>query len=679
MKSASTPERTEEILYDIVGGSRSKPVAKLEYSQDQGSSFTEFDDIKTIDYSTSNNSNQYSKFLLVPPAKTMGASFDNKEEKYSPGSGGEFDGVLKRNLLVKPSFGYQMQDETEYTQSIAASSYSILYHTKVSGSSIVNDIVSASSFTNLPGVTDSWLFYDGQNYDSGTYSPEGYWLSTVKNYTDPFNTLELIKLTMTSTTTDVHVYYRSSDIQNDLTNNTKSFTSLGECAVGVNNFTLPDIKDRYFQIAIVFDTSIWGVGDISDISVTYTTRYEFFEAGQYLVDNPTFTSSFGSYGASISARDKFKKALETKVSSPSYTSSTDVAKIIRDAADRSGIPHFDGVELIADTGYTVIIADDDNFKNINALKLFNECMTYLNWKNNDYRLELNTDGQLQLVIKDSTVSTADWQLDYRYNLLSLSKQYESENLTQRITVLSKSHTVNAETQLATATYNTTQTGTTLSWANDAIYKRIEVDVNSGDGVFTLNVTENDSINFDITGTSIDVTVTVFGDELQASPPNVGESIYWNNQENKDGITHQVINRLIQSDDEARDVAKSLTDTYGNPEFVVTARLPYNPLLELGDRLLIWEKYTNTNTIYRVDSINVSYSANGASLYQTLKLTDLGTDMTDVNWDRNNVINGGTQEGVDDIDRDSGYIWDQGLGLVDEDTNDYSNRKEVQFS
>ena len=679
MKNASTQARTEYILFDAVGGSMAKPIAKLQYSQDQGESFNEFQDIKTINFNTGNNSNQYSKFILVPPAKTMSAGFDNKEEKYSPGGTGEFADVLKRNLLVKPSFGYEMLDTSEIGESFAVSNYLTLYHTKIFGSTIVNDVASASSFTNLPGITDSWSFYDGLNYDAGTYQPEGYYLSAIKDYKDSFNSLALTQLSMVSDNDDITVYYRSSDVQSDLSDNTESFTSLGSLSVGTNDLVLPDIKDRFFQFAIVFSTGQWGLGSISNINITFETNYEYFEAGQFLVDKPSFSSTFGSYTASVSCRDKFKKALETEVTSPSYTSSTDVAKIIRDTADRVGLDHFSGSELIPDSGFTVTIADDDNFKNTKAIDLFNECMTYLNWKNNNYRLELNSEGSLQLVIKTSTVNNADWQLDYRSNLTSVSKAYESDNLLQRITILSKEHTTEAETQLATQNYTSVQSGTTLSWANDSIYKRIDVVVNSGDGVFTLNITANDSINFDIDGTVIDVDVTVYGGELKTSQPFVGESIYYQNAEFFDGITKKIINRLVQSDIEAGGMAKSLTDLFGNPEFVVTATIPYNPLLELGDRLLIWEKYTNTKTIFRVDNMSLPYAAQNASMYMTVKLTDLGSDFENLNWDRHNVINGGTQPGVDDIFFDKGLLWDQGLGLVNEDTTDYSDKKQVEFN
>lgn len=678
MKSASTNDRTEYILYDAVGGSRSKPIAKLDYSQDQGSSFTEFEDIENISYSASNNNKQYSKFIQVPPAHTMNATFNNKGQKYSPGAGGTFSNILTRNLLVRPSFGYQMLDTTETSTSFTVTNYNTLYHTKIVGSTIKNDITSAGSFTALPSITEGWYFYDGLLYDSGTYSPEGYYLSNVVDFKDTFGSLELTKLIMTSDSDNIHVYYRSSDIQNVLTANTESFTYLSELAIGVNTLTLPNIEDRYFQFAIVFDTGTWGTGTVSSISFSYTSSYEYFDAGQFLVDRPSWSSSFGNYKVSVSARDKFKRALETKVTCPSYTSAIDVAKIIRDVADRCGLIHNNGVELIADTGSTVTISNDDNFKDTKALDIFNEVMVYINWLNNNYRLELTTDGYLQLVIKDGSIDNAEWVIDYRSNLLNVSKSEISDNLLQRITVLQKSHSVNPEIELVTQNYITTQSSVDLTWTNKALYKRVDVVVNSGNGVFSLEATENQKITFSITGTIIDIDVTVYGAELQSTPPYIGESIYYPNSKYNDGITFEIINRLAQTDDECRDIAKSLTDKYGNPNYEVNCSIPFNPLIELGDRVLIFEKYTFTKTIYRIDNISLSYSANGASCYMDLSLTDLGSELDNFVWDRNYFINGGiSQDNYFYYDKCG--IWDFDLGLINEDTQDYENLKHVTFS
>ncbi len=105
----------------------------------------------------------------------------------------------------------------------------------------------------------------------------------------------------------------------------------------------------------------------------------------------------------------------------------------------------------------------------------------------------------------------------------------------------------------------------------------------------------------------------------------------------------------------------------------------NPLLEVGDFILLWERYTNTNTIYRIDKIGISFNASGAAMYQTLQLTDTGIEYTNIVWDRHNYINGGLETGVDDREWDKGTVWDQDLGpQVSEDTTDYTYLEKVRI-
>ncbi|NHZ84323.1 MAG: hypothetical protein GWP19_00390 [Planctomycetia bacterium] len=678
MKSASTNDRTEFILYDILGGARSKPLAKIEYYDENTSTWIEFADIKNLSLGKSNVNKQYGKFILVPPSNTLSAGIDNKESKYSPGTGNEFDGVLQRNLKVRVWNGYEITQGEISDYVFSPSSYERLYHSQVLGNKIYSDIDQNDSFLNLPDITDSWVFYGDGTYGDYNYQNEGYFLSDIIEFDSD---VALKFLLIDSDSTKIDIWYRASNTSTDLSGNSEAFTLLGSTISGTKTFTLPFVTDKYFQIAIVFHTGEWESGYVENIKIQYTDITEYFSEGEYLLDDPSFSANHGNYSASFSARDKFKKAFETQINTPDY-SSQDVAEVIRDIVDRMGIEHNDGNELIADTGYTVTISTDDTFKNIKAIDALNECMLYLNSKNINYRLELNDNGYLQLVLKDTTVNNADWQIDYRWTGLSISKKYESDKLLQRVTIMSESHTVDEEIQLATQNY-TTAGNKTLSWSGDAIYKRITITEGSGnDAVFTLTKTELDSIELNIsTGSIIDITVTIDGDKLTAGFIGyAGEDIYYNNQKNYEGFTQRIINRLIQSDEESRVFAEKLIDIYGNPEFKVTIRLPANPLLELGDKLLIWEKYTNTKTIYRIDKISLSYNAEGARYYQTLQLSDMGSDLDNFQWDRHNVLNGGMYEGIDDLKWDTGLLWDQDLGInVTEDTTDYENTRKVLFT
>ena len=60
------------------------------------------------------------------------------------------------------------------------------------------------------------------------------------------------------------------------------------------------------------------------------------------------------------------------------------------------------------------------------------------------------------------------------------------------------------------------------------------------------------------------------------------------------------------------------------------------------------------------------------LVDTLILKDRGFDFGDYIWDRN-----GLTEGINDVQYDKGFVWDQDLSLTGSDTNTYP--KKVRFT
>lgn len=651
MKQASTQALTEYILYDIVNGSSAQPTAKVEYKNDAGS-WIEFADVEAVSVSNTNVNREYGRFKLIPGSNTASLSLDNFDSKYSPNTGNDFDGVLIRNREIRPSLGYVLPVTSESTYTYAGTGLTKWY-TNESAGTITSQDTTTDSFDALPGITESWDIYGTGLYGTATYTPEAYFLSEVITF-DRFD--ELQSLNVTADNVNLEVWYRSSLNKAQLDDNIISFTSLGNTIVGSQEYDLLSLTDRYFQFCIVWSTGHYGAGSVTAVSIDYIGKYERFDQGVFYLDDPTFSVSYGNYKCSAGARDLFKKSYETNVTCPSYTSSTDVAEIMRDVCDRCGIAHNDGTELIANTGYIITIADDDNFKNVKAIDILDECMFYLNAKDTNYRLE-RYDEYARLVIKDDDLTEADWQLDYRFNLFTLSKRYVSNKLLQRITVLNEDEVVDPEIQLTTNGYTVDATGQDLSWSNDAMYIRIET---SGTGTLTLNYVDlaNNLINIDVSGISGTFTVNVFGCELSnARSAYFGSSVYYDNSQTFDGITHKITNRLIQSDAEAKDIAEGVMALYGNPSFEITATINCNPLLELGDKLIIWEKTSNTNSLFRVDNISIPFSANGASLKQTIKLTDLGIPaITNYIWDRNGVTTGSS-----DFNYDKGLLLDQDLG------------------
>jgi hypothetical protein len=200
----------------------------------------------------------------------------------------------------------------------------------------------------------------------------------------------------------------------------------------------------------VWATGEWSAatGYITALAINYTDTAEYFSQGEYLLDDPSFNSSTGSYSASVSGRDYMKRAFETKVSMPSITA-VDIVTVIRWACDRAQIPYTSLTLPLL--GELVTVSDADNFKDTSARDIIDQCLGYIvGVVDNNYRLVVDDDGYLTLILKPDTATIADYVMDYRSNIFSMSKGYTSNNLLQRMTIMQKDHTVGAETQLATA-------------------------------------------------------------------------------------------------------------------------------------------------------------------------------------------------------------------------------------
>lgn len=658
MLSASTEARREFILYEAVDGSAAKPLAGMKYLNDLG--VKEWaEDITQISVSKGSRNKQYGKFLLMPPVFTLGVSMQNKDEKYSPG--GALEDVLALNRKCYPYFGYITDSAVNTAKSFTLAAARQFYHTMVSGQTIISHISNVSpaltSFKQLPGITDDWTLYNDGTYDDGDYAPAGYYESAVLRLRDMYFGNAPKTITVTSTTAKVDVYYRMSVRQDNLENNVTSFTLLGTCAAGVNTWAMPTITNqRYIQIALVFNDDLYGESAASALGLVYDDYSELFEQGEYLLDSPSFSSQRGNYTASFSGRDNLKRALETKISTPDIASSYDISTIIRNIATRAKIPWT--TASIPLSGHTTSAAD--GYTNRKAIDALEECVQYLNTFD-DYRLWLDTNGNLTLGIKSTDVTGADWVANYRYNAKALTKSKTSDMLLQRVMVSNDDMSLDAESQLATAHYTTAGTKT-LTWVNPSMSKRWEVVVNSGNAVIAYVSNTGTEMVFNITGTSIDVDITVHGCEVNTPPAYYAEEFNSDNFEIGVGITYEIVNRYLTGT-EAEDLAARMCAEYGTPDYTVTVELPLNPLIELNDRLLILEKNTNTKTIYVVESISHQFAAKGSSAKTSLSLRDIGFDFENYVYDRAQIT------GFSNMVYDTGFIYDYDIWPAD-DTDTY---------
>lgn len=665
MLAATSDERREFILYDATDGSAAHPLAGMKFLNDSG--VEEWaDDITQLTVSKGNRNKKYGKFMLMPPVFTLGVSMANKDEKYSPG--GALEAILALNRKLYPYFGYITDTAVDTAKSFTLASARQFYHTVISGVTITSSAGNVSpamtTFKQLPGITDDWPIYDAETYDDSFYAPAGYYESQILRIRDIFLGAQPKQITVTSTTAKIDVYYRISSRQDLLEANTPTFVLLGTCAVGVNTWTFPAItNERYIQLALVFNDDLYGESAASALGLVYEDYSELFEQGEYLLDSPTFSSQRGNYTVSFSGRDNLKRALETKISTNDIASTYDISTIIRNIATRAKIPWT--ATTIPLSGHTITAAD--GYTNRKAMDAFEECLQYLNTFD-DYRLWLDTDGYLTLGIKSTDVTGADWVANYRYNAKALTKSKTSDMLLQRVVVSNDDMTLGPEIQLATSNYTTTGTKT-LSWANPSMSKRWEVVVNSGDAVVTYVSNTGTQMVFSITGTSIDVDITVHGCEINTPPACYAEEFNSTQFEDGVGITHEIVNRYLTGD-AAADLAARMCAEYGTPEYTVSVELPLNPIVELNDRLLIMEKNTNTKTIYVVEGISHSFSAKGASAKTSLTLRDIGFNFENYVYDRGDIV------GFSDMLYDNGFVYDYDLWPED-DTSTYPH--DVDFA
>ncbi|KKM17097.1 hypothetical protein LCGC14_1679200 [marine sediment metagenome] len=676
MKDASTQAKTEEIFLDFVSGSTSNPVARLKAIDDDGDSVI-LSDIENLNISKSGVDNRYNVFSLIPPSATFSSSVDNFASTYSPDTGNAFDGLLTRNRLYTPFLGYESCITTENLTS--AQTFTAItddeYHTQIISDKVFNDITSASTAPDVKGIL--FITYGDANYGSFNYQPEGYFK------TDPIEIVNagitsIKSLTITSDTTLIDVYLRSSNDSVDILQ--KDFVKIGSTSSGTSTITHTATTNIFVQYAFVWVTGEWSstTGFIEDMIINFDQIGDLFNQGDYLGNDPSFSVSNGNYKASTSGSDFFRRALETNISTTAYTAA-EMSTVIEDIADRCGIDH----DTLTTTGVLVTVSADDTFKNTRAQSAFNECLVYLNAVDDDWRLRIDdTTNKLILEIKPTTEITADFQLDFRSNIISLNKSFQSTNVIQRATVLTESTPVGAEESLDSDNF-TTVGQKTLTWTGEAIFKRFEIELNASDPSVTVVIdeVEGELARVTIAGSgSIDVDVEIFGDKLSGAGIT-GEAFSDINHQNMDGITQVFINRFVATDAVAKTLAEEIITLFGNQNFKYSITTPLNPLVELNDRLLVWEKFTNSQSILVVESINHSFTASGASAKTTISAVDIGFDFEDFVWDRHNFKNGGCTAGTDDIDYDTGLLWDQEFGpqVTSDTVTDVDTRRDVLFS
>jgi hypothetical protein len=313
----------------------------------------------------------------------------------------------------------------------------------------------------------------------------------------------------------------------------------------------------------------------------------------------------------------------------------------------------------------------------------------MNTEGKIYYLAMNDEGPAELFVRPFTFLTPDMMIDYRLNIQSISKGYDSSNFLARMIVYDSKPETSAEYLLFEETY-TTAGAKTKSWSansppsgyiTSAVNLRFVKTVTAGNPTFEMTAQGPTSIGFTVANDgAFSVTLKVYGTYIKDDyTGSAAEFCQIENILKSIGAMKEFENRFITEFADAYALAETLIDVYGDPLFLISCEVRYNPLIEIGDKLLVYEINTSTQSICSVTEISYKYNASSARIGMTLSLADIGYDFLYPNWDRHNILNSGTMaEGIDDLTWDFGYIWDSDIPYNQtEDTTDYENLISVE--
>lgn len=692
MKDASTTIITEDIT-DLIDSSRKKHIANVQYIDDD-TTLKDIDDITSLSLKKQSINSGYLAFSFIPGSRNLDLSFLNKFQKYNPENDeSEYRYLMKRGRRIIPRLGFQINEDSAIEQTQDATVPTDLYHTVTDATKINVTATSTTTIPDLPGITDTGEWdrgYDSKKakYDYFKYGFTGYALFTP--YELSKNSTKVLKsLTVTGNTPLVEIWARQGNYLETINENV--FVYIGDSINGTVKLAVNSFKKRYVQIVALFYCPNFTDPDYIEwrIKYGYMNLAEYFDYGEYEADDPSFKVSHGTRDGNISCRDLIKKIYETEISLPEYVSQ-DICKVIRDILDRCKI--VSNTTTIPNSGITISLDINNTYKEVRAEDALNECLTYLNAKNTAskiYTLIINDDSMAELIEKPYSLKTPDMQFDYRYNIDNLSRAYDSNNLVQRATASSGSVQVSSEELLVNAAVST-ETTISHSWSGatppggydtDAVNIRFDI---SGTNAERVNIeVVSQGLTFIRLKYTCDVafsiTINIYGTFLSSSRTEyISEKLNGYNALKQIGVTKKFENRFIQSDGEALDIAAMIEKVFGNPNWKFTITVAYNPFVELGDKVLAYEPNTSTQSILSVEEITYNFNADEAQVSMSLTLVDVGYNFENWNWDRNNVINGGLEEGIDDLIYDVGFIWDGDiLPSITEDTENYDYLKQVE--
>lgn len=637
MKTLYSNTISEAIQYDEAGGSTSKPIVRTQYYDDIDSEWKDFEDVQSRAITLSNQNKRYASWSFVPPSKELSLVLNNFDSVYSTGSGNPKARILKKNLKVRCFSGYELSatGSNSYTDDFSTNLKT--YHVWATGGKLYSSIASASGTISKYADFNN---YDRFNYDTRTYSGLGYYHKTYELSStayDSFNKIDLV-----TSSNKFSVKWKVDSL---------GWSPYWACSTGSNSFVIDSIPASKLEYIVRFEDSVWSTAsNISSIKVHTKRKGYLFERGTFLCDEPEYGDT-----VQVKGRDYLKKALETEVNLPAY-SSTNLETFISGIFDRCSIPYDTALWGTITRTVTVSSALAESLNNISGWKALDYAMDALNAGDDDWRITTEPDGKLSVKLIPTATEQADYSISYFPNIENISKNFDSDKQLQRITALNKDVIVNSETLIRTLS----GTATSSSWGTGALYVRY---VDNVGNLASETGRTNTAIDFTFSGTASH-NVSIYG----CFPKNAITNEVWAergnalNVVNNDGQTYKVINPLL-SQGLCNSLVDYMIDLWGEPAKKIELTMQTNPYLELNDSVVVFDKYTYTDDIYLINEIQESWTE--PVLKDTIILSDRGVELGQFIWDRNGVT-----EGNNDLSYDFGFVWDQDLEIGTSDSNIY---------
>lgn len=657
MRNAVNNTIAEILAYDVVGGPVSKPVIKTEYSKDNGVTWHEFEDVEAREIKLGSENKRYQSYSFMPPVKEMNLTLNNFNQPYSTGSGDPKASILDKNVLIRCWSGYELATGSEMSDVDDFSSNTKFVHVRTSGGKLYSDVTSYTGTWDTAAGIDN--FYDSNSYGSTTYEYLGYYKKAFDlgfaEVADP------MRIEIVSSSNKFAFKYRVSD-KSTFTGSV--WGQYQQLATGTNVFNLTaDEYDRYTQMILRFDATDWSTADnISSITLYKYQKTQLFQQGVFIIDDPEYNEK-----VSVKGRDYLRRALETEIQVPTC-SNRSVTNVLADALDRCGVPYATATWQIPAINLSLNATLAEDMQDASGWQVIDYCMDAINATADNYIFRFNGTGQAEVKLVQ-TDSEADFIAHYFYNIEDISKSFDGDKQLQRATVVNKDIPVNAETLLRTLT-GTTASTTLYATHAAALYVRYEDD----NSIITAESSRTNTACAWTVNSGAAYTVRVYG----CTPKNAITEEVWGEAGNSDNIingngsTYKKINPYLDAT-LCKRWAEKMRDNYSTPAKKITLTMVAHPLLELNDKIAVFDKYTYTDDIYNLTEIVENYSE--PALKQTLTMRDASVDLGSIVYDRN-----GVNAGVNDILYDSGIVYDMDISIsAQSDTASYANTKEVQFS